>query len=127
MNGRTGSGLRRVVAAPSWLHSGVPSDKAILHVRIREGLIYVAERRGHRELCIGLRLLMDLPGFLNYATGRPGHVSAHAAALWNMWQPAEVDPVLMDLLDTCSHMTDPLKVNDYWADFLATVRGALVS
>lgn len=127
MSGRTGSGVRRAVPAPFWLASKLPSDTAILHVRIREGIQLLAERRGHASLAIGMRLLADLQGFLVYATGRPGHVSAHAAALWNMWQPADPDPVLNDFLDTCARMIEPNKAADFWPDFLATVRGALVS
>lgn len=125
--GRTSSGVRRAVAAPFWLQAKVPTERSTLHVRIREGLIVLAERRGHAQLAIGLRLLADLPGFLVYATGRPGHVTAHAAALWNVWQPKDPDPVLNDFLDTCTRMLDPDRTSDYWPDFLATVRGALVS
>jgi hypothetical protein len=115
------------VVAPDWLQSSVPVDRDILHARIRLGIIYVAERRGHDDLATGLRLLADVSGFLWYATGRMGHVTAHAAALWNMWQPESYDEVLMDLLDTCVHLLEPGKAPDYWADFLATVRGALAS
>lgn len=116
--------MRRAIEVPNWLHSSFPSDEVLLRIRIREGLIFVCERRNYKCLVIGLRLLSDIQGFLNYATGRPGYVSAHAAALWNMWQPEERDDVLMDLLDTCWRLLDPPQAEDYWADFLATLRGA---
>lgn len=125
--GRTESGTRRAVSAPDWLHAGVPMNREVLETRVRQGIAFVAERRGHQGLSIGMKLLADLPGFLNYALDRPGYVTAHAAALWNMWKPEPADEVVMDLLDTCYRLLAPGMAPDYWGDFLATVRGALAS
>lgn len=105
----------------------MPIDPAILRVRVREGLQQVAERHGHASLAIGLRLLIDLDGFVVYALGRPGTVTPSAVALWDMNPTAREDVVLMDLLDTCRRILEGKLAGDYWADFLATIRGALAS
>ncbi len=125
--GKTGSGIRRSVRPPNWLLEEMPVDPAILRVRVREGLQQVAERRGHATLAIGLRLLVDLDGFIVYACGRPGAVTPSAAALWQTNPRAREDPVLLDLLDTCRRIVEGKLAGDYWADFLATIRGALTS
>lgn len=128
MNGRTKSGTRRAVRPPEWLpDTRMPSDRAQLRVRIREGIQGVAERRGFPTLAIGLRLLVDLDGFIIYATDRPGEVTPSAAALWESHPQAKKDEVLLDLLDTCHRILEGKLAGDYWADFLATIRGALVS
>lgn len=105
----------------------MPTDPAVLRVYIREGLQHVAERRGHATLAIGLRILVDLDGFIVYALGRPGGTTPSAAALWETHPKAKKDEVLLDLLDTCRRLLESKLAGDYWADFIATVRGALLS
>lgn len=127
-HGRTDSGTRRAVLAPTWLSDpDMPRDPALLRVRVREGIQSVAERRGHRTLAIGLRLLIDLDGFIFFATNRPGAVTPSAVALWQTHPAAQRDPVVLDLLDTCRRILEGKLAGDYWADFLATIRGALLS
>lgn len=105
----------------------MPADPVIVRVRVREGIQHVAERLGHPTLAIGLRLLVDLDGFLFYATGRPGPVTPSAVALWETHPQAKKDEVLLDLLDTARRIVEGKLAGDYWADFLATIRGALIS
>lgn len=105
----------------------MPESHAILHARLREGITCVAERRGHTSFAIGMRLLIDLEGFLLYATGREGEVTESATALWSTHPGVTRDEVMMDLLDTCRRIVGGKLAGDYWTDFIATVRGALVS
>ena len=125
--GKTDSGLRRSVRPPEWIAEDMPTDAAILRVRVREGIQQVAERRGHASFAIGLRLLIDLDGFIVYACGRPGPVTPSAAALWQTNPKLREDPVMLDLFDTCRRILEGKLAGDYWADFLATIRGALIS
>lgn len=125
--GRTSSGTRRSVRPPSWIAQEMPTDPAVLRVYIREGIQHVAERRGHAGFALGLRVLIDLDGFIVYACGRPGAVTPAAAALWQTNPKLRADPVMTDLFDTCRRIVEGKLAGDYWADFLATIRGALLS
>jgi hypothetical protein len=105
----------------------MPLDPQALRARVREGLQRVAERRGHATFAIGLRLLVDLDGLVVYACGCPGAVTPSAAALWETHPLVKKDEVMLDFLDTCRHILKDKLAGDYWADFLATIRGALLS